>query len=93
MLKNEKQEIVARILALLSLLIEDKETSAPNPSNEESPRPVEMLTIKECVDAVKGISEYTIQKACTERKNPVHKDGTGRTRENTDSERSSFFVF
>ena len=56
-MKRNQQEVINRILDLLTELVDD----TPAEKQEES-RPVEMLTIKECTEAVKGISEHTIRK-------------------------------
>ena len=56
-MKRNQQEVINRILDLLTELVDD----TPAEKQAES-RPVEMLTIKECTEAVKDISEHTIRK-------------------------------
>ena len=56
-MKRNQQEVIDRILDLLTELVDD----TPVDQQAES-KPMEMLTIKECTDAVKGISEHTIRK-------------------------------
>ena len=56
-MKRNQQEVIDRILNLLTELVDD----APAEKQTET-KPVEMLTIKECTEAVKGISEHTIRK-------------------------------
>ncbi len=55
MTAEEKSEILAKISLLLDKAIDD-----PVPKNDTEP--CEMLTIKECAQAVKGLSEHTIRK-------------------------------
>lgn len=52
---EEKSEILARISMLL-----DEYISKPNSPDRVS-EPCEMLTIKECSQAVKGLSEHTVR--------------------------------
>ena len=59
MTKKGKQELIAQVVALLNELIEAAEEDVkPIP---EASAPVEMLTIKECTEAVKGLSEHTVR--------------------------------
>lgn len=52
---EEKAEILSKISLLL-----DEFVAEPNPPNYIS-EPCEMLTIKECSQAVKGLSEHTVR--------------------------------
>ena len=56
-MKRQQTEIIDRILDLLSELVDD----TPAKKQPET-KPVEMLTIKECTKAVRGISEHTVRK-------------------------------
>ena len=56
-MKRNQQEVIDRILDLLTELVDD----APAEKQEET-KPMEMLTVKECTEAVKDISEHTIRK-------------------------------
>jgi excisionase family DNA binding protein len=56
-MKRTKQEIIDCILDLLTELADDEPAK-----NENKSQPMEMLTIKECTEAVKGVSEHTIRK-------------------------------
>ena len=56
-LKRHQQEVIDRILDLLTELVDD----APAAQQAKTP-PMEMLTIKECTEAVRGVSEHTIRK-------------------------------
>ena len=56
-MKRNQQEVIDRILDLLTELVDDE----PAEKQAKTP-PVEMLTIKECTEAVRGISEHTVRK-------------------------------
>ena len=56
-MKRKQSEIIDRILDLLTELTDD----APAEKQAET-KPMEMLTIKECTEAVRGISEHTVRK-------------------------------
>ena len=56
-MKRNQQEVIDRILDLLTELVDD----APANPQTKTP-PMEMLTIKECTEAVKGLSEHTVRK-------------------------------
>ena len=53
MTRKTKQELIAQVVALLNTMIEVEDNAPPiTISNKE--QPMEMLTIKECSEAVKG---------------------------------------
>ena len=56
-MKRNQQEVIDRILDLLTELVDDE----PSETQAKTP-PMEMLTIKECTEAVRGISEHTVRK-------------------------------
>ena len=56
-MKRNQQEVIDRILDLLTELVDDE----PSETQAKTP-PMEMLTIKECTKAVRGISEHTVRK-------------------------------
>lgn len=56
-MKRNQQEVIDRILDLLTELVDDE----PAKKQAKTP-PMEMLTIKECTKAIKGISEHTVRK-------------------------------
>ncbi len=56
-MKRNQQEVIDRILDLLTELVDDEPAEKP----AKTP-PMEMLTIKECTKAIKGISEHTVRK-------------------------------
>ena len=56
-MKRNQQEVIDRILDLLTELDDDE------PAEKLADiKPMEMLTIKECTEAVRGISEHTVRK-------------------------------
>lgn len=78
MLKTEKQEIAAQILALLSQLIDADDSTEPDSPEKDLEKTIEMLTIKECAATVKGMSEHTIRKLALQNKIPYIRSGEGK---------------
>lgn len=77
MTRNEKQEIITQIAALLTQLIDSAKTSVKATENV-SEKPVEMLTVKECAAAVKGLSEHTVRQLVAQNKIPYIRTGQGK---------------
>ena len=75
MTRKTKQELIAQVVALLDALIE-VEDNAPTVSAKE--QPVEMLTIKECTEAVRGLSEHTVRQLIVQDKLPHIRTGQGK---------------
>ncbi len=61
MTKNTKQELIAEVITLLEKRIEVTEENSPPVIAVTQNQPVEMLTIKECAEAVSGLSEHTVR--------------------------------
>ncbi len=57
MINTRKNEIVDNIMSLLIQLTDDETTA----TTEAVSKPVEMLTVKECTEAVKGLKENTVR--------------------------------
>lgn len=76
MTKKDKQELITQVVALLNELIEVEE-KAFEPIQKVS-EPVEMLTIKECTEAVKGLSEHTIRQLVNQDKIAYIRTGKGK---------------
>ena len=74
MTTNRKNELIAQLVNILSELIETNDSDATN----DSLSAVEMLTIKECTEAVKGLSEHTVRKLIKQGKLPYMRTGEGR---------------
>lgn len=75
---ENKAEIMAQIVALLSQLIENDTDNRKTEVNERSAEPVEMLTIKECTQAVSGLSEHTVRQLVAQNKIPYIRTGQGK---------------
>ena len=74
--KKDKQEIIAQVIALLNEAIETEDRDIkPVPGSYE---PIEMLTIKECTEAVKGLSEHTVRKLIIQEKISYIRTGEGK---------------
>ena len=71
-----RHEIIAQISALLRQLENGEPTEKEIENNSE--KPLEMLTIKECAEAVKGISEHTIRQLVAQNKIPYIRTGQGK---------------
>lgn len=65
-------------MALLSQLIGADDNTEPDSSEKDAPKPIEMLTIKECAATVKGMSEHTIRKRALQGKIPYIRSGEGK---------------
>ena len=75
MTKKDKQELIAQVVALLNEVIKTEEKEVkPVP---EASAPVEMLMIKECTEAVKGLSEHTIRQLVNQDKISYIRTGQG----------------
>ena len=73
---SRKKEIVSQINVLLSKLIEEDEPAPQTISVTD--KQIEMLTIKECTETVKGLSEHTIRQLVTQKKIPYIRTGQGK---------------
>ncbi len=76
MTMNTKQELISKIAALLNELIDVEEKSSMDVP-KLSPK-VEMLTIKECTELVKGLSEHTVRQLAVQDKIPHIRTGQGK---------------
>ena len=77
MVKN-KTEIIAQIVTLLSQLVESDSVNQNETVSVSNTAPVEMLTIKECAEAVTGLSEHTIRQLVAQEKIPYIRTGKGK---------------
>lgn len=75
---ENKREIMAEIVALLLQLIENESDVQKEKQPERPAMPVEMLTIKECTQAVSGLSEHTIRQLVAQRRIPYIRTGQGK---------------
>lgn len=73
MTNTKKNEIVDTIMALLIELTADEEAVPPAKA-----QPVEMLTVKECTEAVKGLKENTVRSLVAQGKVKYIRTGQGK---------------
>lgn len=72
---QRKNELIAQLVALLGEIIEADSTQEVQ---EEASNTVEMLTIKECTEVVKGVSESAIRKLIRNEEIPHIRTGNGK---------------
>ena len=77
-MEKNKTEIITQIVALLSLLVESESEKMNESAEVSAATPVEMLTIKECAEAVSGLSEHTIRQLVAQEKIPYIRTGKGK---------------
>ncbi len=70
-INTKKQEIITQIISLLTQLAENEERNS-------AAEPVEMLTVKECSEAFKGLSEHTVRQLVAQKRIPFIRTGQGR---------------
>ena len=74
MTDTKRNEIIAEISKVLERFVEDEPTQAPAPPSDT----VEMLTIKECTAAVKGLNEFTVRQLVARNEIPYVRCGEGK---------------
>jgi len=79
MTNNQKQQLIAEVVSLLQNRITEitQEQPKPTTSAPQPPQAIEMLTIKECAECVKGISAHTIRLLVKQGKIPSVRTGAG----------------
>lgn len=70
-----REELITTITALLANVADNKDNPTPTIS---TPDTVEMLTIKECCSAVKGLNEYTVRQLVARNELPYVRCGQGK---------------
>lgn len=70
-----REELIATITTLLASAVEEKTASSEQTT---LPDTVEMLTIKECCSAVKGLNEYTVRQLVARDELPYVRCGQGK---------------
>ncbi len=76
MTNSKREEIIAAMSSLLEQLVESEPLKTePVPA---APEQVEMLTIKECTEAVKGLNEYTVRQLIARNEIPHIRCGQGK---------------
>lgn len=75
---KQKDNIIAEVVSLLEkTIIVDEENPKPQISDNKNP-PIELLTIKECVKEVSGLSEHTVRQLIAQDKLPYIRTGQGK---------------
>ncbi len=77
MTKKTKQELIAEVITLLEKRIEVTEENSPLVTAVTQNQPVEMLTIKECAEAVSRLSEHTVRQLVKQGKVTFIRTGQG----------------
>ena len=73
---KQKQELISEVVTLLQAKLEADITQ---PALVQSvPQKVEMLTIKECTEEIKGLSEHTVRQLIAQDKLPYIRTGQGK---------------
>ena len=77
MTRREKNTIITQITDLLeqTLHADDEQAVQTVPTQ---PQPPEMLTLKECAETVKGLSEHTVRQLVLQGKLPYIRTGAGK---------------
>lgn len=76
MTTEKREEIITAMTSLLEqLTVNNKPETEPVAS---VPEVVEMLTIKECTEAVKGLNEYTVRQLIARKAIPSIRTGQGK---------------
>ena len=85
MTQTEKQRLITEVVTLLQARLDAmtavpvEPTPAPKPpKSPENLQAVEMLTIKECTECVRGLSAHTIRQLVKQGKLPSVRTGMGR---------------
>lgn len=78
MTRKTKQELIAQIVTMLGAMIEADDEQQVRAISESKSAPVEMLTVKECTEAVKGLSEHTVRQLIAQEKIPFIRTGQGK---------------
>lgn len=75
-MSNAKREEI--IAAMSSLLEQLSDSEPPKTEQTSAPEKVEMLTIKECTEVVKGLNEYTVRQLIARKEIPSIQTGKGK---------------
>ena len=74
MTQDKKQDILAKVTSLLSKLLDEDESTIESSTEQ----PVEMLTIKECTQEIRGLNEFTIRQLIARNEIPFVRAGQGK---------------
>lgn len=73
---KQKQELIAEVVTLLQAKLE-ADITQPAPV-QSIPQKVEILTIKECTEEIKGLSGHTVRQLIAQDKLPYIRTGQGK---------------
>ena len=76
MTNAKREEIIAAMSSLLEQLVENEQPKSEPTTT--APEKVEMLTIRECTEAVKGLNEYTVRQLIARKEIPSIRTGQGK---------------
>lgn len=74
MTQAKKQEILAKVNSFLNKLLDDEEPAVENIAEQ----PVEMLTIRECTQEIRGLNEFTVRQLIARSEIPFVRAGQGK---------------
>ena len=74
MTQAKKQDILAKVTSLLSKMLDDEEPVGESTTEH----PVEMLTIKECTQEIRGLNEFTVRQLIARNEIPFVRAGQGK---------------
>ena len=75
-MSNAKREEI--IAAMSSLLEQLSDSEPPKTEQTSAPEKVEMLTIKECTEVIKGLNEYTMRQLIARKEISSIRTGQGK---------------
>ncbi|MBP3855102.1 MAG: helix-turn-helix domain-containing protein [Ruminiclostridium sp.] len=79
MTAREKATIITKITEWLEHELHTDDAVPTPPPVTESEQPTELLTLKECTELVKGLSEHTVRQLAVQGIIPSIRTGTGRS--------------
>lgn len=74
MTQAKKQDIITKVTSFLSKLLDEEEI----PVASSAEQPVEMLTIRECTQEIRGLNEFTIRQLIARNEIPFVRAGHGK---------------
>ena len=74
MTQAKKQDIIAKVTSLLSKLLDEDESTIESSTEQ----PVEMLTIREGTQEIRGLNEFTIRQLIARNEIPFVRAGQGK---------------
>lgn len=75
MTQKEKQQLFSQIKLLIDNIPVEEKAIIPSAKTTEKPQ---LLTIKECTEEIKGLSEHTIRQLVAQNKIPYIRSGAGK---------------